>query len=123
MHTAYRLKDGMIGKSTIKTRYIFMKKRSNNFCISPITSYGGMGDAYIYKRSFLGQRLKRYPLSSVVRPCTTLDNEFDEISNSLLHRTTSIRGRSKASAVFGAAAEKHRRSRAAAAKRYKRKER
>ena len=82
-----------------------------------------MGDAYIYKRSFLGQRLKRYPLSSVVRPCTTLDNEFDEMSNSLLHRTTSIRGRSKASAVFGAAAEKHRRSRAAAAKRYKRKER
>ena len=60
---------------------------------SPITSYGGMGDAYIYKRSFLGQRLKRYPF------CCAYN----------------------ASAVFGAEAEKHRRSRAAAAKRYKRK--
>ena len=49
---------------------------------------------YIRKVAY-GQRLKRYPLSSVVRPCTTLDNEFDGMSNSLLHRTTSIRGRSK----------------------------
>ena len=31
---------------------------------------------------------------------TTLEREFDEMSNSLLHRTTSIRGRYKAEAVF-----------------------
>lgn len=33
-----------------------------------------------------------YPLSGAIHPCTALDNEFDEISNSLLSRTTSIRG-------------------------------
>ena len=38
----------------------------------------------VYREVAYGQRLKRYPLSSVVRPCTTLDNEFDKMSNSLL---------------------------------------
>ena len=56
----------------------------------------GRMHTYIRKVAY-GQR---YPLSSVVRPCTTLDNEFDKMSNSLLHRTTSIRGRYKAEAVF-----------------------
>ena len=54
---------------------------------------------YIRKVAY-GQRLKRYPLSSIVRPCTMLDNEFDQMSNSLLHRTTSIRGRSKSICGF-----------------------
>ena len=34
-----------------------------------------------------------YPLSGAIHPYTTLDSEFDETSNSLLSRTTSIRGR------------------------------
>ena len=34
-----------------------------------------------------------YPLSGAIHPCTAPDNEFDEMSNSLLSRTTSIRGR------------------------------
>ena len=34
-----------------------------------------------------------YPLSGAIHPCTALDNEFDQTSNSLLSRTTSIRGR------------------------------
>ena len=54
---------------------------------------------YIRKVAY-GQRLKRYPLSSIVRPCTMLDSEFDQMSNSLLRGTTSIRGRYKAEAVF-----------------------
>ena len=33
-----------------------------------------------------------YPLSGAIHPYTTLDSEFDETSNSLLSRTTSIRG-------------------------------
>ena len=33
-----------------------------------------------------------YPLSGAIHPCTAPDNEFDEMSNSLLSRTTSIRG-------------------------------
>ena len=52
------------------------------------------------RKGTYGQRLKRYPLSSIVRPCTMLDNEFDQMSNSLLRGTTSIRGRYKAEAVF-----------------------
>ena len=31
-----------------------------------------------------------YPLSGAIHPCTAPDNEFDETSNSLLSRTTSI---------------------------------
>ena len=40
---AYRLRDGMIGKSIIKTRYIFIKKRNNNFCFphNQLRRYGG----------------------------------------------------------------------------------
>ena len=34
-----------------------------------------------------------YPLSGAIPPCTAPDNEFGEMSNSLLSRTTSIRGR------------------------------
>ena len=34
-----------------------------------------------------------YPLSGAIHPCTAPDNKFDETSNSLLSRTTSIRGR------------------------------
>ena len=52
--------------------------------VLPITSYGGMGMRTYIRKVAYGQRLKRYPLSSIVRPCTMLDNEFDQMSNSLL---------------------------------------
>ena len=34
-----------------------------------------------------------YPLSGAIHPCIAPDNELDEMSNSLLNRTTSIHGR------------------------------
>ena len=50
------------------------------------------------------------PLSSVVRPCTTLEDEFDEMSNSFLHGTT---------AIHVGTEKKHRGNKTAAAKRLK----
>ena len=44
-------------------------------------------------RLFSGTGGGGYPLSGAIHPYTTLDSEFDETSNSLLSRTTSIRGR------------------------------
>ena len=52
-----------------------------------------------------------YPPSGAIHPCTAPDNEFGETSNSLLSRTTSIRGRfaekeQQVCGSFGAGAEK-----------------
>ena len=78
-----------------------IKNISSRFCWKPLTSCQSSEFAVsklthwlVHGRTSqcIGTGGGGYPLSGAIHPYTTLDSEFDETSNSLLSRTTSIRG-------------------------------